>query len=116
MRCHATGVYVQNLSPLVPPASIGCQVPSDCILQVINSTVAGVPPQNLPPGTILLTLPGNCSCPLALIEPSGVPVRADSYSPQDQFSSIPTPVISWSPKYGCQVLQHVTVPVQKVCL
>ena len=117
------GVYVQNLGSLVPPALIGCEVPADCALQVLPDAAAvGIPPTNMSPGTVLMTLQANCSCPFPLPQASGKPettlyyARADSFSPQDQFSGIPTPVIAWNPKYGCQVLQHVTTPIQQVIL
>ena len=80
------------------------------------------PPANLSPGTVLMTLQANCTCPFPLPQALGKPettlyyARADSFSPQDQFSGIPTPVIAWNPKYGCQVLQHVTTPIQQVIL
>ncbi len=120
MFCPA-GVYVQNLPALVPPSIIQCQVPADCTLQVItNAASVGIPPANLSPGTVLMTLPGNCTCPFPLPTAQNKPesgpyyARADSFSPQNQFSGIATPVLAWNPKYGCQVLEHVTTPIQQV--
>ena len=98
-------------------------MPADCALQVLPDPAAvGIPPANLSPGTVLMTLQANCTCPFPLPQASGKPettpyyARADSFSPQDQFSGISTPVIAWNPKYGCQVLQHVTSPIQQVIL
>ena len=98
-------------------------MPADCALQVLPDPAAvGIPPANLSPGTVLMTLQANCTCPFPVPQASGKPettpyyAQADSFSPQDQFSGISTPVIAWNPKYGCQVLQHVTIPIQQVTL
>lgn len=110
------GFYIQKLGPLVPPQILDCDDPSQCTLQVITDPASvGVPPANVPAGTVLMTLPANCSCPFPLIRPVKS-IRASSFSPQDQYSNIDTPVIAYSPRFGCQVLQHVTTPPEKVRL
>ncbi|CAL8470546.1 g10088 [Coccomyxa elongata] len=108
-----SGVYVQKLGPLVPPEIVNCDDSSQCTLQAITDPASvGVPPANVPSDTVLMTLPANCSCPFDLLRP-GKSIRAGSYSPQDQYSNIDTPVIAYSPRFGCQVLQHVTTPPEK---
>ncbi|BDA45853.1 hypothetical protein COCOBI_07-6400 [Coccomyxa sp. Obi] len=108
-----SGVYIQNLDPLVQPQILDCDDPSQCTPVVITDPASvGVPPANVPADTVLMTLPANCSCPFPLIRPIKS-IRASSYSPQDQYSNIDTPVVAYSPRFGCQVLQHVTTPPGK---